>query len=133
MPTLLETAAELNKTLSSGWAATTEIALENVPFEETKGTPYLKTTFIPYITNNVTIGQCKRKRTEGVFSIDIRTPLSQGIGLAYTYAGTIATIMDNKTLLPNLFTLSSTPRRVGDIGDGWFSLILDSRFISDET
>ena len=63
----------------------------------------------------------------------IRIPLEQGIGLAYTYSNSISEIMDNKCLLPNLFTLASMVRRVGDTEDGWFSLIQDVPFVSDET
>ena len=133
MPTLLETAAELNKTLTTGWSGTTEIAIENVPFKEIQGQSYLDTIFLPYTTTNVTIGQCKRKRTIGALSITIRTPLEKGIGLAYTYASTISDIMDNKSLLPDLFTFTSDVRRVGDTGDGWFKLICDINFTSDET
>ena len=132
MPTLLETASELDKLLIAGWEAKTPIAIDNIPFTETLGQSYLSTQFIPYTTLDETIG-CERKRTTGVYSITIRTPLESGIGLAYSYNEDIGVIMDNKCPLPNLFTLASETRRVGDTEDGWFSLICDIPFTSDNT
>ena len=135
MPTLLETAAELDKMLNTGWAGTTPIAVDNVKFTEVEGQSYLETKFIPYITFNATVGAAshKSKRTEGVLFIHIRTPLGQGSGLAYTYAESIKDIMDNKNPLPDLFTYASTIERVGDNRDGWFNLICRVPFLSDET
>lgn len=135
MPTLLQSASELNKVLSVGWNGETDIAIDNVPYTETQGQAYIETVFMPYNTENVLVGAAvqKRKRTPGVLSIIIRTPLEIGTGLAYTYASSIGDIMDNKTILPDLFTYASTTRRVGDSIDGWFSLICDVPFTSDET
>jgi len=135
MPTLLETASELDRLLSDGWAGATPIAVDNVPFKEVPGQSYLSTKFIPYTTENVVIGSnmCKRKRTIGVFNIRIRTPLEQGIGKAYSLANDIQNIMDNQCILPNLFTLASSIRRVGDEEDGWYSLICGVPFTSDDT
>ena len=134
MPTLLETAAELDKMLNTGWAGTTPIAVDNIIVKETEGQAYLETKFIPYITTNVNISASsqKRKRTEGVLFIAIKTPLSKGIGLAYSYADTIKDIMDNKNPLPNLFTQVSSIERIGDSRDGWFNLICRVPFISDD-
>ena len=134
MPTLLETAAELNKMLNTGWAGTTPIAVDNVTYKEVEGQAYLETRFIPYFTSNVNISAAsqKRKRTEGVLFIVIKTPLGKGSGLAYSYAETIKGIMDNKNPLPNLFTQVSSIERVGDNRDGWFNLICRVPFLSDD-
>ena len=134
MPTLLETAAELDNMLSIGWNNTTPIAVDNIKFSETQGQAYLETKFIPYFSDNVNIAAAsqKRKRTEGVLFINIRTPLGKGIGLAYQYAQDIKDIMDNQNPLPNLLTYTSKIQRVGDNKDGWFNLICEVPFISDE-
>lgn len=134
MPTLLETAAELDNMLSIGWANTTPIAVDNVKYNETTGQAFLETRFVPFFTSNVTItaATTKRKRTEGTFIINIRVPLGKGIGLAYQYANSIQDIMDNRHPLPNLFTQASTVQRVGDDKDGWFNLTCEVPFISDE-
>ena len=133
MPTLLETASELDKLLKNGWGSKTPIAVDNIPFKEVKGQSYLSTKFIPYNTEDAIIGSftCKRKRTVGVLSIMIRTPLESGIGLAYSFQEDISKIMDNQCLLSNLFTLTSDVRRVGDENDGWFKVICDIPFTSD--
>jgi len=136
MPTLLETASILDKMLKEGWQDQTPIAVDNIPYEDVQGTPYLSTQFIPYNTNNEVLGShltCKRKRTTGVLSILIRTPFESGIGLAYTYSESIGEIMDNKNPVCDLFTLASATRRVGDSGDGWFNLMCDVPFVSDNT
>lgn len=134
MPTLLETASELNNMLNTGWAGATPISIENVKFDEIQGQAYLEATFIPYITDNVNIAASsqKRKRTIGVFFINIRTPIGKGIGLAYQYANDIQEIMDNKNPLPNLLTQVSIINRIGDNKDGWFNLTCEVPFISDE-
>lgn len=134
MPTLLESAAELDKILDIGWADATPISIDNLKFKEVEGQSYLETKFIPGPTVNVNIAAAtqKRKRTEGVFFINIRTPLGEGSGLAYEYAQSIQNIMDNKNPLPNLFTQASTVQRIGDDKDGWFNLTCSVPFISDE-
>lgn len=135
MPNLIETASKLDEMLKTGWAGRTPIAVDNITFEQVKGQSYLETKFIPYITDNVNLASSvqKRKRTEGVLHIKIRTLLDEGVGLAYEYAGIIKDIMDNKSPLPNLFTYTTETRRAGDSEDGWFILICDVPFISDET
>jgi len=134
MPTLLETAAELDNMLTAGWAGATPIAVDNMKFSETTGQAYLETKFIPYFSTNVNIASAsqKRKRTEGVLFINIRVPLGKGVGQAYQYAQDIKDIMDNKNPLPNLLTQAATVQRVGDDKDGWFNLICEVPFISDE-
>lgn len=134
MPTLLETAAELDNMLSLGWAGATPISVDNISFSETAGQAYLETKFIPYFSSNINIAASvqKRKRTEGVLFINIRTPLGKGIGLAYQYAQNIKDIMDNKNPIPNLLTYASNIQRIGDSKDGWFNLICEVPFISDE-
>lgn len=134
MANLFETARDLDKHLIDGWAGQTPIATDNVPYKETQGQAFLESRFVPHMTYNVNIGNsCNRKRTEGVLSIVIRTPLEEGVGQAYTIANDLQAIMDNQCLAPNLFTLASSIYRVGDTKDGWFSLLCDVPFISDET
>jgi len=135
MPTLKETASKLNEMLTTGWGATSPIAIENIQYQEAEGQPYISTKFIPFTTDNVTISSAsnKRKRTEGSLFITIRTPTGEGIGLAYDYANLISNTMDNKNPLPNLFTYSTKIQRIGDDIDGWFVLTADVPFISDET
>jgi len=137
MPTLLETAAALNNLLNIGWAGRTDIAIDNVPYSEVNGQAYIESIFIPYTTYNVNIGSgidssCERKRTEGVLQIIVRTPINEGIGLAYSYSNDISGIMDNKNPIPNLFTYVTEVRRSGDNKDGWYTLICDVPFVSDE-
>lgn len=134
MPTILETAAKLDNMLKVGWAGTTPIAVDNIPFTETVGQAYLQTQFILYATYNANIGAALnlRKRSEGVLHIVIRTPINEGVGLAYSYAQTISGIMDNQNPLPNLFTYVTDIRRAGDGEDGWFTLLADVPFLSDE-
>lgn len=134
MPTLQETASKLNSMLTVGWASRTPIAIENLQYEEVEGESYIEVHFIPFMTNNVNIGAAtlKRKRTEGVLFIRIRTPIGKGIGLAYQYANNIQEIMDNKNPLTNLFTYASNIQRIGDDKNGWFNLTCDVPFISDE-
>lgn len=134
MPTLVETASALDSMLKVGWAAATPIAVDNIQFDETQGQSYLETKFIPYFTSNVNINasEQKRKRTRGVLFVKIKTPLGAGIGLAYQYANDIQEIMDNKNPLENLFTEASTVNRVGDDKNGWFNLVCEVPFISDE-
>ena len=136
MPNHLNTAAELNNMLITGWAARTPIAIENVPFDEVEGQAYLETKFIPLRSDAVTIGASagmKRERTQGILFIRVLVPLDEGIGLAYEYADIISDIMSNKNPVTDLFTHTTEVRRSGDTDNGWYSVICDVPFTSDNT
>ena len=133
MPNLLQTAAELGKMLDTGIAGSLPIAIENIPYDEVEGQSYIRTLFIPYSSNNVTIGRTRRVRTNGDFQIRIRAAIDKGIGEAYSLADSIKLYMENQNPLPNLFTYTMSVRRIGEGSDGWYNLICDLEFTTDDT
>ena len=134
MPSLLETASELNKMLTTALTGVLPIAAENIPYTEAVGTDYVEVDFLPYTSVNVNIGAAstKRIRSEGVLNIIIRSGIGKGIGTAYGYIETIQTAMENKNPVANLFTYTADVRRVGEGSDGWYTIIVDIPFISDD-
>lgn len=133
MPNLNETKQALETMFTDGWGVTTPISYDNVSFDDTTIDEFVNVRFINLVSNNVNIGGAinKRKRHEGILSVKIFVKQRIGTGDAYTHAVSVANIMDNKTQ-SNLFTGVSDTRRLGEDDDGWFGLIVDVPYISDE-
>lgn len=133
MPNVNQTKQALEAMFMTGWGATTPIGHDNVSFDDSTILEFVSVKFINYTSSNVNIGGAlnKRKRHEGVLSIKVYTKQHIGTGDAYSHAASISDIMDNKTQ-SNLFTGVSDVRRFGEGDDGWFGLIVDVPYISDE-
>lgn len=133
MPDLNKTRELLEAEFIAGWASTLPISHDNKQFDDTVIDAFVSMRFINYTSKNVTLGvdQAKRKRHEGVLSIKIYVKQNTGTGEAYDYADQISEIMGNINL-SNLLTNASEVRRNGETKTGWFGLIVDSPYISDE-
>lgn len=133
MPDLNDTRSILESAFVTGWGVTTPIKFDNVVFNDYDIDSFVSVTMINYTTNNVCIGSAitRRVRHEGVFAIKIYTKQNVGTGQAYGYSDQIRLIMDNFTQ-PNLFTKASMTRRNGEAEDGWYGLIVDVPYVSDE-
>lgn len=133
MPDLNKTRELLETAFINGWAATTEVKFDNVKFDDSLPDAFVSVMMINYTSVNVCIGSAitKRIRHEGVLAIKIYVKQDIGTGQAYEYADQIRGIMDNLTQ-NNLFTTASQARRNGATDDGWFGMIVDVPYVSDE-
>lgn len=134
MPDLNETRQMLETRFANGWGTTTPIRFDNITFDDTNLESFVDVRMINYTSRNVTIGSglTKRKRHEGILSLRIFTKQNLGSGIAYEYADQISLLMDNFTQ-GNLFTMASEATRAGENEGGWYVVIVDVPYISDET
>ena len=133
MPSLNKTREILEVAFINGWGATTPIKFDNVVFDDSLPDAFVSVKMINYVTDNVCIGSAltKRIRHTGVLAIKIYVKQDIGTGQIYEYADQIRGIMDNLTQ-SNLFTKASNTRRNGEAEDGWFGMIVDVPYVSDE-
>lgn len=133
MPSLDKTRELLEVAIINGWGSTTPIKFDNVKFDDTKIDAFISVLMINYTSDNVCIGSAitKRIRHEGVLAIKVYTKKDIGSGNAYAYADQIRGLMDNLNQ-DNLLTKASKTRKNDVPDDGWFSLIVDVPYISDE-
>ncbi len=129
MPNLNETRIELEKFFIAGWGVTTPIAFDNVKFTETQGVDYVSMYIMPQTTNNTTLG--KATRVFGAATFVIKTDINKGTQQAYILADLIGQIMQNKTIVSNLFTFEADTRRSGADKKGWFTLITEVNYTSE--
>lgn len=65
------------------------IAYENVPFETSTGTSFIKVQFIPTLRRPAVRGLNPQQRYQGVFSLTVYCPDGNGPGLADGFANTL--------------------------------------------
>lgn len=133
MPSLDKTRELLEVALINAWGSTTPIKFDNTKFDDKGLDAFISILFINYTSNNVCIGSAitKRIRHEGVLAIKVYTKQNIGSTKAYAYADQIRGIMDNINQ-NNLFTKASLTRKNDVLDDGWFGIIVDVPYISDE-
>jgi len=133
MPDLNKTRELLEVAFINGWGATTEIKFDNVKFNDKLPDAFVSVMMINYTSVNVCVGSAitRRVRHTGVLAIKIYVKQNIGTGQVYEYADQIRGIMDNLTQ-NNLFTKASETRRNGETEDGWFGMIVDVPYVSDE-
>lgn len=85
------------ETKLSTTAGLPSIAYENVPFNPTTGTPFLKTQFIPTLRRPAVRGLNPQQRYQGVFSVTVYTPEGNGPGSAEGYVNTIVDAFEATT------------------------------------
>ena len=133
MPDLNETRGILETAFMNGWGATTPVRFDNLAFSDDNLDAFVDVKMINYTSRNATIG-CgfnKRKRHKGVLSLRVFVKQNIGAGQAYSYADQISTIMDNFSQ-GGMFTLASESTREGENEGGWYVVIVDIPYISDE-
>jgi len=133
MPDLNETRSLLELRFINGWAGSTPIKYDNVSFNDKNIDEFVSIKMIQYTSENVCVGSAitKRIRHQGVFAVKIYIKQNIGSGKAYEYADQVRGIMDN-IVQDNLFTKASFTRSNGETEDGWFGLIVDTPYVSDE-
>ena len=133
MPSLNETRESLEVAFVDGWAEATPIKYNNSKFSDKNIDAFVSIKMINYTPGNVCVGSdvTKRIRHEGVFAVKIYTKQNIGDGSAYNYADKISGIMSNLSQ-NNLSTIASKTRRNSEAPDGWFGLIVDTPYSSDE-
>jgi len=117
----------------SGIPAAAQRAWDNVRFEPTVGTTWVKMTLIPLNDRPATRGDTPQYRTDGFFQISIFTPEGQGAGEAEALAETIS---DSYTV-SDVLTKNSTSVRFefAEIGQGmtespWYMVPVTIRWYS---
>lgn len=133
MPSLDKTRELLEVALINGWGSTTPIKFDNVKFDDKGIDAFISILFINYTSNNVCIGSAitKRIRHKGVLAVKVYTKQNIASSKAYAYVDQIRGLMDN-IYQDNLFTKASMTRRNDVADDGWFSVIVDIPYTSDE-
>lgn len=133
MPDINGTRQALETLFSDGWGSTTPIKYDNVAFDDANVESFVEVRMLNYSTLNVNIGGgiTKRKRHIGVLAVKIFVKQNQGTGEAYSLAAQISDIMDN-IMQTGLFTGASESRRIGENDGGWFGLVVDIPYTSDE-
>ncbi len=133
MPNLDKTRELLEVAFIDGWGTTTPIKFDNVKFDDSNIDSFVSISFINYDSNNVNINSInlRRIRHTGVFATKVYVKQNIGSSKAYFFADKIRGIMDNLNQA-NLFTTASSTRRNGAKDDGWFGLIVDTPYTSDE-
>lgn len=133
MPTLSKTRELLEAQFITGWGSKTPIKFDNVVFDDTGLNEFVEIKVINSLSTNPTLGSgtTKRKRHIGVFSVKVFTQQNVGTGAAYDYADDVGAIMDNFETT-NLFTYASEARRAGEVEGGYFVIIVDVPYVSDE-
>jgi len=133
MPSIDKTRELLEVAIINGWGSTTPIKFDNVKFDDKGLDAFISVLLINYTSNNVCIGSAitKRIRHTGVLAVKINIKQNIGSGKAYGYADQVRGIMDNINQ-NNLFTKASMTRKNEVLDDGWFGLIVDVPYVSDE-
>jgi len=133
MPNLDKTRELLETALIDGWGVTTPIKFDNVDFDDKNLAAFISVKFINYTSTNVGIGSAitRRVRHEGVLAVKIYIKKDIGTSKAYAYSDQIRGFMDNINQ-NNLFTKASMTRRNKEADVGWFGLIVDTPYVSDE-
>ena len=83
---------DIRAALESHLAATSDlpaIAYENVAFEPTTGTSFLKVQYLPTVTRPAVRGLNPQLRYQGVFSVTVFSPEGQGPATADDYANKV--------------------------------------------
>ena len=83
---------DIRAALESHLAATSglpDIAYENVAFEPTTGTSFLKVQYLPTVTRPAVRGLNPQLRYQGVFSVTVFAPEGQGPATADDYANKV--------------------------------------------
>ena len=83
---------DIRAALESKLAATSGlpvIAYENVAFEPTTGTSFLKVQYLPTVTRPAVRGLNPQLRYQGVFSVTVFTPEGKGPATADDYTNTV--------------------------------------------
>ena len=134
MPDLNETRYRLENAFITGWGTTTPIAYDNVYFDDDGVDEYVLLRFVVYNTENMTIGSqlANAVRHYEALVIKVYTKIGSGSGTAWEYADQIKTLMANKGISANLYTLEAEVRRDGDSKEGYFSVVCSIRYRSEE-
>ena len=115
--------AALEIKLSNTANIPTQIAYENVSFEPTTGTSYIKTNFIPTSRRPAVRGLNPQQRYEGVFRLQVYCPEGNGPATADAFANTLKEAFEATThITHNSITVSVdyAERRQGFLDAPWY-------------
>ena len=85
----------------SGTVGITAIAHQNVPYERTNGTPFVKADLIPTSRRPAVRGLNPQQRYDGIYSLLICTPEGLGPGAGYDIADLLLSRFDATTDISN--------------------------------
>ena len=114
--------------LSAEWV-TTDIAWDNVPYEPTDDSEWVRATLIPVTTENASLADSVKHF--GIYSIQIFVPLQAGSGRAYELATSLEAMFAN-TQFSEVVCYTAETTRTGDDGTGWYQLNVNINFWSYE-
>jgi hypothetical protein len=98
----------------TGTSSIPTIARQNVPFEPTTGTAFVKATLVPTLRRPAVRGLNPQKRYDGFYNILICTPEGLGTGAGYDIADTLLSRFDAGTdITYNGYTVSIEYAEVG--------------------
>ena len=115
--------------IEAEWS-TTDIAYPNSHYEPDPTTPWVAVDIVSADARAGELGNSMRRYTGHIFT-NIYVPINAGLGLAYTYSDSIATIWDFETFSDVKCGVSR--RREGPIQNGWAQLTVITPFRLDLT
>ena len=118
----------LSTRLNDNWV-TTPIAWDNVPYDPTPNQEWVRAAMIPTVTENAALADATRR--QGIYAIQIFTPLNRGSGRAYELADMLSAIFSNQQF-SNVVCYAAETTRIGDEGNGWYEVVLQINFWSQE-
>ena len=77
--------------LRANWT-TTDIVYPNTDFKPTTGQPFIGVQIDTLVSGQISIASPSIDRISGVLSIEVLTPINEGVGLALEYAEILAAI-----------------------------------------
>jgi len=99
-----------------------EVAWENIDYQPTVGTLFLRPTILPADTLPIGLGYTSSEDHLGLYQIDVICPLDQGKGLAISQADLLSTHFARGELIYNSVKLriKSVSRGTGSRDNAWY-------------
>lgn len=110
---------------------TMDVAWENIKFDPTVGTGYLRATLLPAETDLMTIGEGPWQTHQGIFQVDVFYPIGQGPGPAMSKAGEIQKVFcpgARFTYNTLTVTVEKSWPSAGRQDDGWYHIPVNIRY-----
>ncbi len=122
---------DIQQRLVDNWASTEIDIDENVPFNPTNETEWIKLRIFDESTQRINIGMPGIHRNNGTIIVEIYTPLNRGTRTGRAYADSIADIFRDKQF--NGITCRSASISVPGEKEGWWMTVVSVPFYWDGT
>jgi len=132
--TSTQTAREtIYQTFVTDWANATPVTFANEDFSPPTDTPWVRLAVLHFTGNQETLGEVgnRRFRREGQISIQVFTPLNDGLRDIDALVQSARQIFEGRTLTGPIWCTDSAVQEIGP-SDGWFQFNVDTDFAYEE-